>query len=191
MVGFGNIIPNKFLGLLLLMIPMLLLSSSSSSQAAAKEFSVGGKDGWVVKPSEYYNQWAQENRFQVNDILYFKYKKVDDSVLVVKKEDYFSCNNNNPIHKMDDGNSTFLLDRSGHFFFISGNVDNCKNGQKLIIFAIALKDTLSHATPPSRSPASVSHGHGGGDGGGWSVRVNDDNRYCSNLCCNIVGCFCC
>ncbi|XP_061360627.1 early nodulin-like protein 3 [Gastrolobium bilobum] len=160
MVGFGNIIPNKFLGLLLLMILMFLLSSSSSSQVAAKEFSIGGKDGWVVKPSEYYNQWAQENKFQVNDILYFKYKKGDDLVLV------------------------------GHFFFISGNVDNCKNGQKLIIFAIAVRETLSQATPPSRSPASVSYRHGGGDGGGWSGGVNDDNR-CTQPCCTLTFCTCC
>ncbi|XP_061352570.1 early nodulin-like protein 1 [Gastrolobium bilobum] len=189
MVGFGNIISNQFLRLLLLMIPMLLFSSSSSSQAAAKEFSVGGKDGWVVEPSEYYNQRAQENRFHVNGIIYFKYKKGDDSVLVVKKEDYFSCNNNNPIHKMDGGNSTFLLDRLGHFFFISGNVDSCKNGQKLIIFVNAVRDTVPQATPQSQSSTSVPHEHGGGDGRGWSVRVN---RSCTRMCCNFeLTCDCC
>jgi len=54
------------------MIPMLLLVGSSSSprfQAEARQFEVGGRDGWVVKPSEDYNHWAQRSRFQVNDTL--------------------------------------------------------------------------------------------------------------------------
>jgi hypothetical protein len=35
----------------------------------AKEFDVGGKEGWIVKPSDYYSHWAQANRFQINDTL--------------------------------------------------------------------------------------------------------------------------
>lgn len=59
-----------FLGLLFSMIPMLLLVGSSPRfQAEARQFDVGGRDGWVVKPSEDYNHWAQRNRFQVNDTL--------------------------------------------------------------------------------------------------------------------------
>ncbi|TKY66838.1 Early nodulin protein 2 [Spatholobus suberectus] len=91
--------PHRFLGLLILMIPMLLLSSSPSSQAVAREFDVGDKDGWVVKPAEDYDHWAQRNRFQVNDTLHFKYKKGSDSVVVVRKEDFDSCNANNPIQR--------------------------------------------------------------------------------------------
>ncbi|KAL6553460.1 hypothetical protein OROGR_007302 [Orobanche gracilis] len=33
------------------------------------QFVVGGKDGWVLNPSENYNHWAERNRFQVNDTL--------------------------------------------------------------------------------------------------------------------------
>lgn len=68
MAGFGEISEN-FMGLFLLMISILLLSSSSSFQAVANDYQVGGKDGWVVKPSEDYNHWAQSHRFQVNDTL--------------------------------------------------------------------------------------------------------------------------
>ncbi|XP_057457921.1 early nodulin-like protein 3 [Lotus japonicus] len=143
----------RFLSIFLLMIPMLLLSSS---QAAAREFHVGGKDGWVLKPSEDYNHWAQRNRFQVNDTLYFKYKKAIDWVLVVSKEDYDSCNTRNPIKKMDDGNSSFNLDKSGLYFFISGNTDHCKNGQKLIVLVMFMKHT-THA-PPSKAPEIHSSG---------------------------------
>lgn len=30
---------------------------------------VGGRDGWVLSPSESYNHWAGNARFQVNDTL--------------------------------------------------------------------------------------------------------------------------
>jgi hypothetical protein len=52
---------SMFLGLLLLLTPLMLLE--------AKEFHVGGKDGWVVNPSEDYNEWARTHRFRVNDTL--------------------------------------------------------------------------------------------------------------------------
>lgn len=88
----------------------------------------------------------------------FKYKKGGDSVLVVKKEDCDSCNTNNPKQKMDDGDSTFKLSDSGLFFFISGNADHCKNGQKLIVLVMAPRrhPLPPTAAPPSQSPASGS-----------------------------------
>ncbi|XP_057746777.1 early nodulin-like protein 3 [Arachis stenosperma] len=137
-----------FLGLLLL--PLLL--SFLSSQALARKFDVGGRDGWVVKPYENYNHWAQRNRFQVNDTLHFKYIEGSDSVLAVKEEDYNSCNTNSPMEKMDDGDSIFHLNNSGPFFFISGNTQNCQNGQKLFIIVMAVR----HHNPPPPTPVAPS-----------------------------------
>ncbi|OMP08967.1 Plastocyanin-like protein [Corchorus olitorius] len=116
------------------------------------KFHVGGKDGWVVTPSENYNHWAERNRFQVNDTLFFKYKKGADSVLLVTREDYFSCNTTNPILSLKDGDSTFTFDRSGPFFFISGISDNCNKGQKLIVVVMAVRH--KHSPSPSTSPAT-------------------------------------
>ncbi|QCD87730.1 Cupredoxin [Vigna unguiculata] len=139
-----------FLGLLFSMIPTLLLVASSSPrfQAEARQYDVGGRDGWVAKPSEDYNHWAQRNRFQVNDTLHFKYNKGIDSVVVVKKEDFDSCNINNPIQKMDDGDSIFPLSHSGLFYFVSGNLDNCKIGQKLIVLVMAVRQPHPVTAPP-------------------------------------------
>jgi hypothetical protein len=53
-----------FLGFLFVIIVMGSLSSSQ-----AHKFLVGGKDGWVLNPSENYNHWAERNRFKVNDTL--------------------------------------------------------------------------------------------------------------------------
>jgi len=45
----------------------LLLTLLSSSQA--KKFNVGESQGWVPNPSESYNNWAERNRFQINDTI--------------------------------------------------------------------------------------------------------------------------
>jgi hypothetical protein len=78
----------------------------------------------------------------------FKYTKGSDSVLVVSKEDYYSCNIWNSIQKLDGGDSTFTFDKSGPFFFISGNVENCKKGEKLIV--VVLSPNHGHHGPHHR-----------------------------------------
>ncbi|XP_021894309.1 early nodulin-like protein 1 [Carica papaya] len=132
----------------MLLTPLHLISSQLSSPTTYN-------DGWVLHPSEDYNHWAQRNRFQVNDTLYFRYKKGSDSVLIVTKDDFDSCNIKNPIKSLTDGNSTFVFDRSGPFFFISGNSDNCNNGQKLVIVVMAVRNKTHHHQQPSPAPSPV------------------------------------
>ncbi|XP_054817138.1 early nodulin-like protein 2 [Prosopis cineraria] len=146
---------SRFPGFLIFMFIWLRFSAPSE----AHEFRVGGKDGWVTKPSEDYNHWAQRIRFQVNDTLYFKYKKGSDSVFVVKEEDYDSCNTKSPLQKMEDGQSSFILNRSGPFYFISGKSEHCLRGQKLIVVVMAVRHkphsppTPAPATPPTVAPS--------------------------------------
>eukprot|EP00258_Populus_trichocarpa_P020727 XP_024436746.1 early nodulin-like protein 1 isoform X2 [Populus trichocarpa] len=133
-----------------------------SFSVAYNSFYVGGNDGWVINPSESYNHWAERNRFQVNDSLVFKYNKGSDSVLRVTKDDYNSCNTKKPLKTMDSGSSVFQFDKSGPFFFISGNEDNCRKGQKLIVAVLAVrtKQTPTPAYPPATSPKAPSpEGH--------------------------------
>ncbi|GMP65977.1 hypothetical protein CsSME_00026536 [Camellia sinensis var. sinensis] len=122
----------------------------------AYQFNVGGKEGWVLNPSENYNHWAGRMRFQVNDTLLFKYNNGSDSVLVVNKQDYDNCNTQNPITKMEDGNSVFKLDRSGPFYIISGNKSNCDHGQKLIVVVLAIRNKPTTSPPPSPSAGAPS-----------------------------------
>ncbi|XP_050207958.1 early nodulin-like protein 3 [Mercurialis annua] len=124
----------------------------------AYKFYVGGRNGWVLNPSQNYTQWAHINRFQVNDTLFFKYKKGSDSVLLVNKEDFNSCNTKNPIQSLTDGDSIFTVDHSGPFYFISGNSDNCNKGQKLhiIVMAKRLKPSPVPTDPQSPSPLALS-----------------------------------
>ncbi|XP_039685126.1 early nodulin-like protein 2 [Medicago truncatula] len=131
-----------------LIVSMLVLSTSLSS---AYKFNVGGNHGWAVKSSRhYYNNWATRTRFRINDILFFKYNKGSDSVLVVNKHDYDSCNIKNPIHKMHDGDSIYKFDKVGLFHFISGNLVNCQNGQKLKVAVYSPRHHHHHS--PSLSP---------------------------------------
>ncbi|KAK8529596.1 hypothetical protein V6N12_060374 [Hibiscus sabdariffa] len=137
-----------------LLIAMILCFLTSTQ---GYKFYVGGKDGWVVSPSENYNHWAERMRFQVNDTLFFKYKKGSDSVLLVTKEDYFACNTRSPIQSLTEGDSSFTFDRSGPFFFITGNADNCNKGQKLIVVVMAVrhKQPQQQQSPSPSSAVSV------------------------------------
>ncbi|CAA7410211.1 unnamed protein product [Spirodela intermedia] len=133
---------------------MMLMMSSSY----AYDFYVGGRDGWVTNPSEGFNHWAERNRFQVNDRLVFKYKKGEDSVLVVNEEDYRACNTSNIVRKLDDGDSVFPLGRSGAFFFVSGDPGRCQAGQRLVVVVLALRRRSGPspaAVPPQMAPSAA------------------------------------
>ncbi|XP_062103029.1 early nodulin-like protein 3 [Humulus lupulus] len=126
------------------------------SVCQAYQFFVGGKDGWVSNPSENFNHWAERNRFRVNDTLFFKYKQGTDSVLVVKPDDYNTCNTATPLLSLADGGSVFTFDRSGPFFFISGNAQNCQKGQKLIVVVMAVRNNKPQPAASAPAPASSS-----------------------------------
>ncbi|CAI9295102.1 unnamed protein product [Lactuca saligna] len=114
----------------------------------AYTFTVGGRDGWTLHPSESYNQFSGRLRFVVNDNLHFKYDAASDSVLEVSKGDYDNCNTNNPITTLTGGDSFFTLNRSGPFYFISGNRSHCNEGQKLEVVVISPKTNPSHSAAP-------------------------------------------
>ncbi|KAJ9174097.1 hypothetical protein P3X46_017162 [Hevea brasiliensis] len=113
------------------------------SSVISTEFLVGGHNGsWVVpnskKDDQIYNHWASKNRFKVNDTLHFKYKK-KDSVMVVSEEDYKKCRSAHPFFFSNNGETLFILDRPGLFYFMSGVSGHCQKGQKMIIKVKAFK----------------------------------------------------
>ncbi|CAN0915133.1 Early nodulin-like protein 2 [Linum grandiflorum] len=124
------------------------------TSSEAYQFPVGGKQGWVVDPQEKYPHWAERLRFQINDTLYFKYEKGMDSVLVVNKSQYDSCNTSAPVQSLIEGDSIVQLDRSGPFFFISGFTDHCSRGQKLVVVVLSEHHHKKTTSPPAPSPRS-------------------------------------
>lgn len=84
----------------------------------------------------------------------FKHKEAgSESVLVVKKEDYYSCNTTNPIVSLAAGDTLFRLDRSGAFYFIAGAADLCKKGLKLHLVVMAVRNKHQPPTATSLPPA--------------------------------------
>ncbi|XP_074574590.1 mavicyanin-like [Curcuma longa] len=134
-----------------LIVASLLLQSTVS----AFKFRVGGEKGWTEPhgdAAENYNHWASQIRFQVGDSLYFKYE--NDSLLEVTKEDYKRCYTANPLRKFASGITTVTLDRSGLFFFISGEPGHCEAGQRLIVRVASQPDQRGIAPSPALSPYS-------------------------------------
>ncbi|CAN6163016.1 unnamed protein product [Urochloa humidicola] len=123
--------------------------------ASATQFQVGGQKGWSVPDAgfEPYNTWAGKLRFQKGDQLLFVYPKDTDSVLLVDPAAYNACNVSSYTQKFDDGNTVVTLDRSGPFFFISGNEANCRANEKLIVVVLADR-TPPGALPPTTAPPS-------------------------------------
>lgn len=132
-------------------VAVVFLGFLSSSTEASNNILVGGKMGWVSNPSENYTSWASRNRFNIADTLIFKYNKGQDSVLVVSEDDYDSCNTASPMKSMNDGESKFTFDRSGPFYFISGNQGSCQKGEKLYLVVI----TPKVSSPPTPSPPAA------------------------------------
>ncbi|GAB2230791.1 hypothetical protein Droror1_Dr00015083 [Drosera rotundifolia] len=122
----------------------------------ARTFDIGGRDGWVLAPAEGYNHWAERNRFLINDILAFKYKSGQDSVLQVTAPSYYTCNATIPILNMSTGDDSFKLDHSGPFYFISGVQAHCQKGQKLIVVVLSPRPLPTAAPPkPAAAPTAV------------------------------------
>ncbi|XP_066377985.1 early nodulin-like protein 18 [Miscanthus floridulus] len=127
-----------------------------AASAGATQFRVGGQSGWSVPGagSESYNTWAGRLRFQIGDQLLFVYPKETDSVLLVDAAAYNACNTSSYVARFDDGSTVFTFDRSGPFFFVSGNEANCRANEKLVV--VVLADRSGTRTPPAAPPTSSS-----------------------------------
>ncbi|KZV57544.1 mavicyanin-like [Dorcoceras hygrometricum] len=137
----------------LLLFSFILFKASISHFVSSFQFDVGEEGGWKIptgEEPETYNEWAAQNRFQIGDTLHFKYQ--NDSVLVVSSADYLNCNTASPVSKFEDGDSVFRFDRSGFFYFISGQPGHCKSGQRLIIRVMHPSEIGSPSPAPCPRP---------------------------------------
>ncbi|KAL6873749.1 hypothetical protein ACP4OV_013831 [Aristida adscensionis] len=126
-----------------------------AAAASATQFRVGGQKGWSVPAAgdEPFNAWASRMRFQIGDQLLFVYPNGSDSVLLVEPAAYNACNTSAYDKKFADGATVFTLDRSGPFFFISGNDASCRANEKLIV--VVLADRSGARTPPAPTPSTA------------------------------------
>uniref|UniRef100_A0ACD5VT79 Uncharacterized protein n=1 Tax=Avena sativa TaxID=4498 RepID=A0ACD5VT79_AVESA len=134
---------------------LVLVFAAMVSSLEAYVFYAGGHEGWVVDPAESYNHWAERNRFQINDTIVFANGDGVDSVLLVTEPDFDACSTRGPVRRLEDagGRSEFRFDRSGAFFFISGDEDRCQKGRKLYIIVMAARPT--RPAPLAPAPGST------------------------------------
>ncbi|XP_006644827.1 early nodulin-like protein 3 [Oryza brachyantha] len=137
-------------------VACVVASVSTASSASAFVFKAGGTGEWRVPEQasnvSAYNQWAEHNRFSVGDAISFSYQPGNDSVLLVDKNSYDACNVNSPIDRFADGNTVFTFTRSGPFYFISGNKDNCNRNEKLIV--VVMGERAANGTAPAQAPSA-------------------------------------
>ncbi|KAG8386158.1 hypothetical protein BUALT_Bualt03G0120000 [Buddleja alternifolia] len=126
----------------------------------AYDYKVGGPRGSWTVPSDpnaaIYNQWAEKNRFQIDDTLLFVYDANHDSVLHVTKDDYTNCNTEAPLEKFTDGHTVFKFNQSGPCYFISGVADNCHKNEKLVLIVMADRSKSKSNETVSSPPPSPS-----------------------------------
>ncbi|KAK8939323.1 Early nodulin-like protein 2 [Platanthera guangdongensis] len=133
---------------------LLIASMSVFMVIAQNQFKVGGKEGWRVPDEnhpDFYTIWARNLRFQIGDSILFEYK--NDSVIRVEKRGYYHCNESSDDSAFTDGNTIFLFDKPGFFYFVSGNFDHCKEGQRLMV---EVMDSHGASFPGSPGPSPVS-----------------------------------
>ncbi|CAL4952210.1 unnamed protein product [Urochloa decumbens] len=138
-------------------VAVLAVLLAASSSGDARDFHVGGRGGWAPNPPEPFNTWAERNRFQVNDTLVFRYNKDVDAVLVVTPSHYDACNATEPSLRLTGGESRFVFNASGPYFFISADAGRCKAGERLIVVVLAVRNNNNNTpSSPTLSPPKSS-----------------------------------
>ncbi|KAL9224446.1 hypothetical protein vseg_000475 [Gypsophila vaccaria] len=101
---------------------------------ASKELIVGGDEGWSLQTSEtFYQEWAAEQNFVVDDTLVFNFDTDFHTVAILTSlEAYNSCNadsDDNP-EVVTEGPYKRNLNSPGQFYFICTIGSHCANGLK-------------------------------------------------------------
>ncbi|RRT49426.1 hypothetical protein B296_00050427, partial [Ensete ventricosum] len=132
---------------------IIMMATICSLVGATNLYRVGDAEGWREpdkNDAAMYDAWAGKYAFRVGDSLAFDYK--NDSVVRVSKRGYYHCNETGGGSASKDGSTVFLLDQPGFYYFVSGNVDHCKRGQRVMIEALDAQRPPPAASGPAPSP---------------------------------------
>eukprot|EP00249_Psilotum_nudum_P004722 c18220_g1_i1 orf=348-986(+) len=138
--------------LLSLVFALWLLSILQNAEAV--QHIVGGSAGWSIPVivNVNYTTWSRRHSFRVGDILLFRYIQGIHTVDQVKRTDYETCNDAEPMSHYTDGNTLIFLSRTGAYYFICGIPGHCTGGQKVEIqVKKAKKTSLSPGATPGPS----------------------------------------
>ncbi|MED6203549.1 hypothetical protein PIB30_000636 [Stylosanthes scabra] len=97
---------------------------------------VGDSLGWIMpKYTGFYNDWAKNRKFCVGDQLLFNSIPGLNTVVQVEKEDYDHCSMKYTLPEYFMGNTIFMLNKPGDYYFISSVGTHCEANQKFKITA--------------------------------------------------------
>ena len=81
----------------------------------------------------------------------FEYK--NDSVVKVSKRGYYHCNETKQGSTFREGSTVFLLDKPGFYYFVSGDLEHCRKGQRLMVEVVGVPLPLVPSPSPLPSAA--------------------------------------
>lgn len=88
----------------------------------------------------------------------FKYnKQTDGGVLLVNEAQYNACNTTEPLLRFAGGDSKFMLNNTGPFYFIDTDSDRCHLGERLKVVVEGWHNNTASsssrgAPPPTQTP---------------------------------------
>lgn len=125
----------------------------------AKDFTVGGTQGWGFPPgtqTDYYDTWSSQQTFEAGDKLIFTYSPVQHDVQTVTVSEYSGCTPSQGL-KYTTGKDTIALSAPGTYYFYCSIVGHCDQGMKMkvVVKAATAAAPAPLATPPTGSTGST------------------------------------
>ncbi|KDP27597.1 hypothetical protein JCGZ_19602 [Jatropha curcas] len=117
----------------------------AASVSSKTVYTVGDSDGWHLNVD--YDRWTADKHFFVGDILIFNYDQDYHNVLLVKNQNFLSCDGSSPNSSYASGHDSITLTSEGDFFFICGFPGHCEAGQKLFIQVEDAETVLPNSEP--------------------------------------------
>ncbi|PSR96827.1 Lamin-like protein [Actinidia chinensis var. chinensis] len=128
-------------------LAVCFLIAATATTAAATDHIVGGNRGW--NPGVNYTLWANNHTFFVNDLISFRYQKMQYNVFEVNRTGYDNCTIEGALGNWSSGKDFILLDKAQRYYFICGT-GGCYSGMKVSV--------VVHPLPPPPS-ATVANEH--------------------------------
>ncbi|RYR40899.1 hypothetical protein Ahy_A09g046644 [Arachis hypogaea] len=95
---------------------------------------VGGSEGWKIPSNDSgYQDWANNQKFSLGDILVFDFTMNQHNVVEVPKDSHDICSPENAINTTTNSPANFILNKEGQFYYICSFGTHCIQGQKLSI----------------------------------------------------------
>ena len=73
----------------------------------------------------------------------------------VSKRGYYHCNETKQGSTFREGSTVFLLDKPGFCYFVSGDLEHCRKGQRLMVEVVGVPVPLPLVPSPSPLPSAA------------------------------------